>query len=99
MVVYEFEVKMRCSFSFLLCFTGIFLFARRVHSQVTFVQPPPAGPLHNYQDNPAYGYGSSITVHWTRDIPEDVNVLQLEAWRDLINPQPTDAGYFLGRPQ
>lgn len=90
---------MRCSFYFISYFTGIFLLAREVCSQVTFVQPPPAGPLHNYQDNPAYGYGSIITVHWTGDIPKGVNVLQLEAWRDLIHPQPADADYTLGRPQ
>lgn len=78
-------------FSILLYFTCIFLFAaQEVHSQVTFIQPPPAGPSHNYQDNPIYKYGTSITVQWTGDIPENVDSLQLEAWRDSIGNQPND---------
>jgi hypothetical protein len=39
---------MRCSVYFLLCFTYILLFVREVHSQITFVQPPPASSSHDY---------------------------------------------------
>lgn len=84
-------------FSFVLYFTYILLFTRKVYSQVTFIQPPPAGPSHNYQDNPAYKYGSTITVEWTGDIPKGVDSLRLDVRRDIINPQSDEPGYYLGR--
>ncbi|KAL9476662.1 hypothetical protein ACSS6W_006503 [Trichoderma asperelloides] len=86
---------MRCLFSLLLCLLCFFLFTGKAHSQVTFIQPPPAGPSHVYQDNPAYKYGATVTVQWTGDIPKSVQTLQVEAWRDIINPSPADAGYYL----
>lgn len=84
-------------FSFVLYFTYILLFTRKVYSQVTFIQPPPAGPSHNYQDNPSYKYGSTITVEWTGDIPKGVDSLRLDVRRDTINPQSDEPGYYLGR--
>lgn len=83
---------MYCFFSFLLYFTCIFLFARQVLTQIIFVHPPPNGPSHNYQDNPIYKYGSSILVEWTGDMPDNVNSLHLEAWRDLSD----GSGIYLG---
>jgi hypothetical protein len=98
---------MRCSVYFLLCFTYILLFVREVHSQITFVQPPPASSSHDYHQNPAYKYGSTISIHWTGEIPIHwtgndpyiVKSLQLEVWGDSIDPQSVEAGYILGRAE
>ncbi|KAH7136880.1 hypothetical protein B0J13DRAFT_81994 [Dactylonectria estremocensis] len=39
-----------------------------VRSDASFVLPPSGGPAYNYQDNPTYKVGKTISVEWTSDL-------------------------------
>jgi hypothetical protein len=74
-----------------LCFAYA-LFIAGVCSQVTFVTPPPEGPLHVYDDNPTYIYGANYTVRWTvgKHIPQGVTSLDLRVFTDYVTMGPPD---------
>lgn len=50
----------------------------------SFIQPPAAGSEGDYQDDPRYQIGSTVTLHWNSESKIATDVVLIEDYPNLL---------------